>query len=434
MAQETQDADNKLWPPYIEQIFMDIMVDEQQKGNMEHGIFKAKNWLSIVKALYEQSRKTFLPKQEDSKAVALWKKGCPNYDKLKQLFAPNTTTDSLQISSNTPAPNSDEEYVLEEELANEAREACRTQLDDNDCYNPNMEGITQDDPTVDEQTQRTEKRPMEEPTTKGKKVAKKNDRTSEMTWLFKSTLPWQGKGFPTKRESLEYDFDDAYFNSDDDDMDIGGCGDDMDTSFSDDDMDISDCDDDTTISANTDSEYNSEEEEFWFIFPLIGEIVAYFQRHYDKCPQRTSILSGSDYMAEVRDGNPTNCHDMFRMTLDLFYHLVDELKHYGYLKEGKGRVDVQEAVAIFLYIVSHNTRMRPMADRFQNSTETVDRKFRRVLRVVHTYSQHLIKPDPNVVGLLEHLQGNNKYDPWFERSIGTIDGTHISARPSAVRL
>ena len=93
-------------------------------------------------------------------------------------------------------------------------------------------------------------------------------------------------------------------------------------------------------------------------------MVAYFQRYYDKCPQHTSILSGSDYMAKVRDGNPINCHDMFRITLDLFYHLVDELKHYGYLKEGKGRVDVQESVAIFLYIVNHNTRMQPMVDIF----------------------------------------------------------------------
>ena len=147
-------------------------------------------------------------------------------------------------------------------------------------------------------------------------------------------------------------------------MDIGGCGDDMDSGFSDDDMDIIDCDDDMTTSVDTDSKYDSEEKEFWFVFPLIGKMVAYFQRHYDKCPQRTGILSGSDYMAKVRDGNPTNCHDMFCITLDLFYHLVDELKHYGYLKEGKGRVDVQESLAIFLYIVGHNTRMQPMVDRF----------------------------------------------------------------------
>ena len=45
-------------------------------------------------------------------------------------------------------------------------------------------------------------------------------------------------------------------------MDIGGCGDDMETSFNDDDMDISDCDNDMTTGADTDSEYDSKEEEF----------------------------------------------------------------------------------------------------------------------------------------------------------------------------
>ena len=87
--------------------------------------------------------------QGDSKAIALQKKGCHNYDKLKQLFAPNIAIGSLQISSNTPTPDSDEERALEEELANEVR--C-TQLGNDDCYNPNMEGISQDDPPISKQT------------------------------------------------------------------------------------------------------------------------------------------------------------------------------------------------------------------------------------------------------------------------------------------
>ena len=67
MAQETQDADDKLWPPHIEQVFIDIMIDEQEKGNMEHGVFKAKAWLSIAKTLNEQTGKSFLPKQVKDK-------------------------------------------------------------------------------------------------------------------------------------------------------------------------------------------------------------------------------------------------------------------------------------------------------------------------------------------------------------------------------
>ena len=81
-------------------------------------------------------------------------------------------------------------------------------------------------------------------------------------------------------------------------------------------------------------------------------------------PMRISILIGNGYMDEVRDGNPQQCLEMFRMSLRLFYHLVDELKQHGYLKEGKGRVDVQESVTMFLYIIGHNTRMQCVADRF----------------------------------------------------------------------
>ena len=134
--------------------------------------------------------------QADSKANALQKSGCPSYDKLRQLFASNAATSAYQISSNTPAPDSDEERALEEEIANEA---CRTQLGTDDCYNPDMEGITQDDPIVDEQTQCVDKRPMEEPTTKGKKVAKKNDRASEMTMALQEYIALARERFSNKR-------------------------------------------------------------------------------------------------------------------------------------------------------------------------------------------------------------------------------------------
>ncbi|KAL0014202.1 hypothetical protein SO802_001271 [Lithocarpus litseifolius] len=83
---------------------------------------------------------------------------------------------------------------------------------------------------------------------------------------------------------------------------------------------------------------------------------------------------------------------------------------------------------MFLYIIGHNTRMRCVANMFQHLTETISRHFRKVLRAVHSYAKHLIKLDPNVDGLLEHLQVN-KYWPWFEKCVGAIDGTRVSARP-----
>lgn len=49
MAHESQDEDDKMWPPPVEQIFIEIMLDEQVKGNMENSVFKMPVWESITK-------------------------------------------------------------------------------------------------------------------------------------------------------------------------------------------------------------------------------------------------------------------------------------------------------------------------------------------------------------------------------------------------
>jgi len=134
--------------------------------------------------------------QDDPKALALRKKGCPNYGKLRQLLAPNIATGALQISLNTPTPDSDEERALEEELANEAH---HTQLGNDDCYNPNMEGISEDDPSVTKQTQHVDKRPIEEPIGKGKKVAKKGDRASKMIMVLQEYTVLAREMFSNKK-------------------------------------------------------------------------------------------------------------------------------------------------------------------------------------------------------------------------------------------
>ncbi|KAF3973034.1 hypothetical protein CMV_003515 [Castanea mollissima] len=114
----------------------------------------------------------------DQGAANLWKKGCPDYDKLKQLFALSTATGHLQISSNTPALTSDEERALEEELANDG---AVTHVYE-DCYTPNLESIplSTEETGVDDQTQVAGKRPMQDTSAKGKKVSKKADKVSEM--------------------------------------------------------------------------------------------------------------------------------------------------------------------------------------------------------------------------------------------------------------
>ena len=152
----------------------------------------------------------------------------------------------------------------------------------------------------------------------------------------------------------EYDFDDAYFNN------VGSSND---SEFDD--------DDDWT---DLDSE-SEEEAEFNLVNPIVGEMYAYMQRHYDKQPMRDSALIGKAYMDEVIEGNPAKCYEMFRMTLELLLHLVDEFAQHGYLRDKCGEVNSTQAVTMLLYILGHNTRFRYVADwfadRFKHSTKTV---------------------------------------------------------------
>ena len=134
----------------------------------------------------------------------------------------------------------------------------------------------------------------------------------------------------------EYDFDDAYFNN------VGSSN---------------DCDSDDGDWTNSYSE-REEEAEFNLVNPIVEEMYAYMQQHYDKQPMRASALTDKAYMDEVTEGNAMNCYEMFRMTPELLLRLVDELAQHGYLRDGCGKMNATQAVAMLLYILGHNTHFR----------------------------------------------------------------------------
>ena len=51
MLHESQDVDDKLWRPHVEHIFIEIMLEEQIKGNMANGVFKGPMWQSMTQEL-----------------------------------------------------------------------------------------------------------------------------------------------------------------------------------------------------------------------------------------------------------------------------------------------------------------------------------------------------------------------------------------------
>ena len=125
--------------------------------------------------------------QANRGAANLRKQGSPDYPSLQQLFTPSIANENLQISSNTPPLNSDEERALEEELANVVANASAPTHLDNNCYTPSFDTFPQtlEDAEFEEVNRREEKRPVQDASGKGKKASKKSNRVSEMTAALK---------------------------------------------------------------------------------------------------------------------------------------------------------------------------------------------------------------------------------------------------------
>jgi hypothetical protein len=131
----------------------------------------------------------------------------------------------------------------------------------------------------------------------------------------------------------------------------------------------------------------------------------------ERRPQRTSALQGAAFVQEVLVGHPGTCYELFRMQRDTFVSLANVLRE-NYLEDTRS-VSVEESLAIFCLIVGHRQGMRVTADRFQHSTETISRHFKRVMRALCNLGKTLIRPR-QLTGVHPYIQGNPKYFPWFE--------------------
>ena len=59
MAASTDAEDWKLWPPPIEKHFIDVLVEEEAKGNMPSGEFKKEVWTIVQNEFNQRAGKTY---------------------------------------------------------------------------------------------------------------------------------------------------------------------------------------------------------------------------------------------------------------------------------------------------------------------------------------------------------------------------------------
>uniref|UniRef100_A0A2N9IYJ3 Myb/SANT-like domain-containing protein n=1 Tax=Fagus sylvatica TaxID=28930 RepID=A0A2N9IYJ3_FAGSY len=125
--------DAKLWPPNVKKLFIQLMVEEIVKGNMQEGVFHKRIWDKILEELNRQTKQNYkFPQDAETNTVSgsdeVWmnifatmlktkefrRKGCENYIQLGSLFNKTTNTGIMAFASTQDPTNTDEERELDE--------------------------------------------------------------------------------------------------------------------------------------------------------------------------------------------------------------------------------------------------------------------------------------------------------------------------------
>jgi hypothetical protein len=110
-----------------------------------------------------------------------------------------------------------------------------------------------------------------------------------------------------------------------------------------------------------------------YVVAAIALVVASLEQHLIKPRQcvRTSILTGRRYLNELLNGHPRRFQEVLFMKKDTFQRLCLLLSGVG-LRDTLN-VQIDEQVAIFLFITRHNASNRATQEQFQHSGETISR-------------------------------------------------------------
>lgn len=116
-------------------------------------------------------------------------------------------------------------------------------------------------------------------------------------------------------------------------------------------------------------------------------------------------------MTEVLEGHVMNCL-AYRMEPEVFKSTAEFLRRKNLVRDTRG-VRVEEKLAMFMYMLSHNASYQDMQYEFKHSGATIHLHIRAFFDIVPTLTHRFIKP-PLANQTHSKITSNPRFYPYFK--------------------
>ncbi|XP_033137037.1 putative nuclease HARBI1 isoform X1 [Brassica rapa] len=165
------------------------------------------------------------------------------------------------------------------------------------------------------------------------------------------------------------------------------------------------------------------------MFALLEETYGVAETNTNKQLVRTNRGGGWRRVQRFMNDSEVQCYEILRMNQATFNSLCKILSEKYQLEE-TCHVYLEESVAMFLEMVGQDLSVRALAERYQHSSDTVNRKIDEVLSSLLKLAADIVKPERDEFASASPiLVDDPRYYPFFKDCIGALDGTHVPVRP-----
>ncbi len=114
----------------------------------------------------------------------------------------------------------------------------------------------------------------------------------------------------------------------------------------------------------------------------------------------------------VLEGHVMNCLVAYRMEPEVFKSTAEFLRRKNLVRDTRG-VRVEEKLAMFMYMLSHNASYQDMQYKFKHSGATIHLHIRAFFDIVPTLTHRFIKP-PLANQTHSKITSNPRFYPYFK--------------------